>query len=474
MAIALVCPGCGSRATEDNLQPYACPLSHEVGPEHILTRSIDVDVLREETDWKALFESRDEDNPFIKYRRLFYAYRMARRKGVSDEAYVSLVRALDDAVAEVDGKGFRETPFFPSVALGEALGFDPEVAPWIKNETINVSGSHKGRHLMGIMIWLKLFPEANPVSESAPLAIASCGNAALGAAVVAKAGGMPLEVYVPPDANPKLLSMLSDLGARLSPCPREGDVAGDPCMHRFEEAVASGSLPFTVQGPRNALCLEGGLTLGYEMAAELARTGTELDALCIQVGGGALASSTVRGLMEARDLGVIARVPRVYLVQTESAYPLKRAYDRFVDRLLGEDSSEIGPDESLKSAQERAEAVSKLPREELEAAFDYAAKHRSEFMWPWETEPKSIATGILDDETYDWLWDLKAITYTGGFPLSAPEHSLERANKLTLASASISADHTGSAGLGALIRLCKLDPADQANHLAVLITGALR
>ncbi len=24
-------------------------------------------------------------------------------------------------------------------------------------------------------------------------------------------------------------------------------------------------------------------------------------------------------------------------------------------------------------------------------------------MWPWETEPHSVAHGILDDETYDWL-----------------------------------------------------------------------
>ena len=33
----------------------------------------------------------------------------------------------------------------------------------------------------------------------------------------------------------------------------------------------------------------------------------------------------------------------------------------------------------------------------------WAARHRSAFMWPWETEPHSVADGILDDETYDWL-----------------------------------------------------------------------
>ena len=35
-------------------------------------------------------------------------------------------------------------------------------------------------------------------------------------------------------------------------------------------------------------------------------------------------------------------------------------------------------------------------------ALRFARTHRSKFMWPWEEEPKSIATGIIDDETYDW------------------------------------------------------------------------
>ena len=43
-------------------------------------------------------------------------------------------------------------------------------------------------------------------------------------------------------------------------------------------------------------------------------------------------------------------------------------------------------------------------REPLESgALAHAARHRADFMWPWETEPVSVATGILDDETYDWL-----------------------------------------------------------------------
>ena len=43
------------------------------------------------------------------------------------------------------------------------------------------------------------------------------------------------------------------------------------------------------------------------------------------------------------------------------------------------------------------------PGRPIDAALAYAARHRSDFMWPWEAEPHSVAHGILDDETYDWL-----------------------------------------------------------------------
>ena len=49
---------------------------------------------------------------------------------------------------------------------------------WVKDETTNVSGSHKGRHLFGVAVREALAP-----SGEGPWAIASCGNAALAASV---------------------------------------------------------------------------------------------------------------------------------------------------------------------------------------------------------------------------------------------------------------------------------------------------
>ena len=98
---------------------------------------------------------------------------------MSDEDHVHLVQQLDKAVAAVDGHGFAQTPLSISDALSEALG----CSVWVKDETGNVSGSHKARHLMGLMIHLLVAEQTGLAStEDRELAIASCGNAALAAA----------------------------------------------------------------------------------------------------------------------------------------------------------------------------------------------------------------------------------------------------------------------------------------------------
>ena len=58
---------------------------------------------------------------------------------------------------------------------------------------------------------------------------------------------------------------------------------------------------------------------------------------------------------------------------------------------------------------------------------DAAIAHRSQFMWPWETAPESIATGILDDETYDWAEVIRGMKKSGGFPVLVSEERLREA-----------------------------------------------
>ena len=107
-------------------------------------------------------------------------------------------------------------------------------------------------------------------------------------------------------------------------------------------------------------------------------------------------------------------------------------------------------------------------------ALAYAAGHRSEFMWPWEEEPKSIAHGILDDETYDWLAVIRGMMATGGSPVVVDEGMLERANQIGRTTTGIDVDHTGTSGLAGLMALRELGEVGPEERVVVLFTGARR
>jgi threonine synthase len=201
-----------------------------------------------------------------------------------------------------------------------------------------------------------------------------------------------------------------------------------------------------VQGNEVGLAIEGGQTLGWEMADVLRQTGTELDILIVHVGGGALGSACYRGLQEAQLAGVISRLPRFFTVQTTGAYPLKQAFTYF----LGE-----------------------ADPKDLAGSLRRAAQNRADYMKPWRTEPHSVAHGILDDETYDWLALVEAMTATDGDVLVVSEERLRQANRLGRDVAGISVSHTGSAGLAGLMDVFTGHVPD-ASNVAVLFTGIER
>ncbi len=95
-------------------------------------------------------------------------------------------------------------------------------------------------------------------------------------------------------------------------------------------------------------------------------------------------------------------------------------------------------------------------------------------MWPWEKEPHSIAHGILDDETYDWLAVVEGMLSTGGAPVVASEELLAHANRLALETTGIDVDPTGSAGLAGLVALREAGAIDGDERVAVLFTGVNR
>jgi threonine synthase len=431
--------------------PFRCASAGHDDVDHVMVRVLDTAALR--------FPRGGEPDPFARYRSLMHAYHLAMAAGLDDREYTELVEALGRAVAAVDSRGFRVTPLHRSALLSDRLGFSPRGGVWIKDETGTVSGSHKGRHLMGLLIYLEVAERIGltAAADRPDLAIASCGNAALAAAVVARAGGRGLRVFVPVDAQAAVVARLRALGSDVVPCPRQPGQPGDPAYLRLRQELASGAVPFTCQGNENGLAIEGGQTIAYELATQLA--GMPMDHIVIQVGGGALASACAQGLREAAELGAVPRVPRLHTVQTAGAHPLQRAYERVRATLpaADHDGAPAGP----------------WRADDIEHALATAARHRSDYMWPWESEPASIASGILDDETYDWRAVVGAMLATGGQPVFVTEDRLAEANVLGSATG-IPVDPTGSAGLAGLLDLRQAGVVGADERVTVLFTGARR
>ncbi len=440
---------CGAPANDPTL-PFTCAQRGQDDGEHILVRRLRAP--------RPLPGGAPTGNPYLRYASRLHSHSRAMAAGWDRPRFEALVLRLDDAVAAVDGAGFRVTPCTPQPALAAACGHGGEL--WVKDETRHVSGSHKARHLFGVALHL----EVAGVPRDVPLAIASCGNAALAAAVVARAARRPLRVFIPPDANPAVVQRLTDLGAELNVCQRTPDTPpGDPCYHGFAAAVRAGALPFTCQGPDNGLTIEGGMTLGWELAEQL--RDTPLDRLFVQVGGAALASGVAAGLQEAVDAGELALLPRLMLVQTRAAWPLARAYRAVVER-IGEGTLLPPP------GFERSERIASLfDGPVVQDALAWARGHRGALMWPWEEAPHSVAHGILDDETYDWYAAVEAMLKSGGGPVVVDEDTLTQAHTLARAHTDIPVDPTGSAGLAGL--LAHDDPLG-GGPVGVLFTGVER
>ncbi len=438
-ATRMVCSACGAEIYAADELPFRCPMARPGDDvDHVLRKVLNPKGVR--------FSQPNSEHPFDRYRELLHSYQHAREYGLGDAEWSSLVASLDERIAAVDGNGFRRTRFARDEALSAELGFSEQGGVWVKNETRNVSGSHKSRHLFGVALYLAAFEQLGFLAGGGEhlFAIASCGNAALAAAVIARALENPLEVFIPVQADPAVVARLGALGARITTCPRVEGEAGDPCIARYRERIAAGALPFTVQGPENGLVVEGGSTLAYEIAEVAAERELKLDRVFVQVGGGALATACLQGFQEAQALG-LGDAPIVQTVQT-LASPLAAAYARVAEHPTA-NSTEFSA---------------------------HVAQHRSEFMQPLASEPHSIASGILDDETYDWRALVEHAVATQSPPITCAEERLKEAWELGNRGRKTKVCATGTAGLAGLLEVRARGELNPDDNVAVLFTGAQR
>ena len=428
-ATRLRCASCGATVPIDRALSWRCPNSSASDRRHVLL--IDSEPVDGE------FVPDPSDNPFVAFRRMLAWDAFAAAAGLADTERRDFIERTDSLVATVAGTGFRFTPVKREAELSGRLGFDSIAGIWVKDETHNVAGSHKARHLFTELLHLLVAESrglAGWTAGSRPeLAIASCGNAAIAASTLAASVNWPIRVFVPVSADAAVIDVLNSLGATVERCPRrDDDPPGDPCVLRFRERVAAGAVPFGVQGTENAWCLDGGRVIGWELLHQLREA--NLTHMVVQVGGGAFAA----GIGEAFVLAGVST--KLITAQTEGCAPLERAWRR---------------------ASETGGAL-------------HAGARWAQCMWPWESEPTSLADGILDDETYDWVAVCDAMSATRGYPVVSPESDVVRAYELAHSATTIDVSPTGSAGLAGVLTSLADGRLSSGDRVGVVFSGIRR
>ena len=423
------CSACDTKVSISDIFSWRCPNATSSDRHHVLELENAISPLRTSGD----------TNPFVAFQRYLAWDAFAATLGLDFDDRTKIIRDLDEAVAKIAGTGFRTTPFERNDSLSDALGFNKLGGVWIKDETHNVAGSQKARHLFSELLHLIAVEHVGRAPWKSPsqrpaLAIASCGNAAIAASTLAQAVDWPITVFVPENADAATLKILDSLHANVVRCQRLAtDKPGDPGVYRFREAIEQGCVPFGVQGPENAWCLDGGRTIGWEMAVVAEDlSGSLISRMFVQAGGGAFVSCASSGFFAG------ATKPRIHAVQTQGCAPLARAFE--IARTNGGARN--------------------------------AGARWSQCMWPWETTPVSIADGILDDETYDWIGACNAMADSDGYPVVATEEQIHESFALAQRVTNIDVSPTGSAGLAGLLAI-RHEVADD-ERVIVIFSGVRR
>jgi len=474
-------------ACRQNFEPldglFACPNARP-DEEHVLRKTISAAAAFKERLTKVW--DTDRQRSFEIFQELTVS-----RYILGKNRYLQLLDTIGNRLQNFEGKDFRVTPLVEAQDLATSMNRSGRI--WVKDETGNIAGSHKGRHLMGTLLYLEALRIYKKLKQKKILSIYSCGNAALGAAAVARAGEYELHAFVPDDVEPVVADMLAERNAIVEKIPRSATGAGDPCYLAFQQSITEkGWIPFACAGNANWSNLDGGETMGWELALQLKDRGAKVSSIIIQVGGGALARSLVQSLEECLQQGIVKNLPRICVCQPEGGFPFVRAYYLVLAEIAGRNGLPFGLDYDIGS-QPSAELdklihFSEKNSENINTVIDFIRNRffsagvrnvlndllarRRRYMWAWDGKrPHSLAQGILDDETYDWYYLLLGILKTGGKAEVLKEATIKTAHRLAYRQTGIAVCPTGAAGLAGLMQHEKSGFIDPGENVALFFTG---
>ena len=302
------------------------------------------------------------------------------------------------------------TNLFWAERFGKLIGIDNL---WVKLCGNSHSGSFKDLGMTVLVSQVKQM-----ISEGAPIqavACASTGDTSAALAVYCAAAGIQSIVLLPKGkiSIAQLVQPIANGALVLSL-----DTDFDGCMRVVQEITKDETI--YLANSMNSLRIEGQKTVGIEIAQQF---DWEIpDVIIIPGGNLGNVSALGSGLLMMRDLGLIARLPRIVVAQAERANPLYRSYLKNFETF-----EPIEAQKTLASAIQIGNPVS------VEKAIRTLKKFN----------------GIVVDATEQELADAAALGDTTGM---------------------FNCPHTGVA-LAGMIKLLKAGKIDEAEHVVVISTA---
>ncbi len=485
----LYCPVCDKEYPLETTALF-CPESTENGV-HPLIKREDPSELARVFPTTLTKRWNDKKLPFSVFREFMASYQLAAEHGKASW-WVERVLALSDACERMTGRGFIRTPELQADDLAQAIDL-PKGSLFVKNETLQLMGSHKSRHFAGVIMHLETLREIgdDPSAEKKTLAIYSQGSALTEAAAVAGAAGYKLYAFVPEQTEQDVVSVLTNLGTKVVKIHNESQESNiELCRRRYQEALKKFDwLPLTPYGHDLWSAVEGAETMEYEFLFNQYLIDAPLDVQVVQVGGGSLANAVASANSLFKSLDIIRKLPRLYTCQTTDCYPLAQSYFLVLRELGREGVVTLPPELAMllegsfdaKDLMENnlgqikmtagliAEMYPKI-HDDMEAVFTKVGKNRNEFFKAWTSE-ENVLGAPVNNRTYDGLEIVRHMIISGGLPLIADPNELEKAQELALNKTGIELSVVGSAALAGLRFLVKNKLVSQGEHCGIFFTG---
>ncbi len=264
--------------------------------------------------------------------------------------------------------GIGGTPLLAAPALGAQLGLE---RLWLKDDTRLPSASFKDR---AGAVALAVAIERGEERVSG----ASTGNAASSLACLAARTGVKTTIFVPHTAPPAKVAQILLFGATVVQVKGTYDQAFDLCLEACREYGwynrNTGFNPFTREGKK---------TCAFEVLEQL--QWQVPDWVVVPVGDGNIISGIYKGFVEAREVGLVDKVPRLLAAQAAGSNAVTLAVNgdgviRPVSGATLADSISVSlprdGEAAVKAVRESGGAAVAVSDDEILAAMRALASHR--------------------------------------------------------------------------------------------------